>query len=659
MYKQYAERKKHFYHLVDASPWPIVVSFLMKSFAILLALSFHYDDAWILFGCLDVNNVIYLTNNIVYLFIFYLNDLNIYFWYFFVSCLSSAIIFWFRDVVLESTSLGYHTKNVKKLLRFGFLLFIMSEVMFFFSFFWTFFHSSLVPSIQIGGIWPPLSVVVPYTWDLPFLNTILLLSSGAWITAAHYMLLSSGNKKDNFDYFYFGVPVCNLSDFVKYFCSFESYSNILATLNFKKLQLLWVKINLYYNSVTLFNNTNNLYVSVLYNFFIDRKDRFGRNYKRLHTTKYYFYNRVRLDLPGMFYEFFMFKAYKTSFTKDDCDWFDNVINFVKKFFVNMFNFWAEYIILSSLSVSKSRKYIFEDLLSILKVTNKNIENFVHRSFFERTNIGQFIRFLFFCFQSVIFYIIDSSLFQSFFKFWFYIYYGLYVRILWCLNIFHSVSVEDDFRFYALLDYKNRLFNAVKLKLFFIYNLDFFNEFSSSGFLLWNSRLRFGSFKNQNLFLSFNMLLISVNLLLIHYERLNLSTFEFKYFKLHTYEKFYDFYLRLYERILKEVKLYITNLFLFLTLICGAAFLFCQAAEYYENLFEICDSVYGSTFYIMTGFHGLHVLVGMIFIFVIKFRLNFKHFTKRHHLGLSFSIWYWHFVDIVWIILFLIVYIWGS
>jgi len=89
---------------------------------------------------------------------------------------------WFNDVVIEATYEGNHTKKVQKGLRRGMLLFIVSEIMFFFAFFWSFFHSSLIPSISIGAVWPPQGIEVLNFLGLPFLNTLLLLSSGVSVT---------------------------------------------------------------------------------------------------------------------------------------------------------------------------------------------------------------------------------------------------------------------------------------------------------------------------------------------------------------------------------------------------------------------------------------------------------------------------------------------
>nr|WRW55917.1 cytochrome c oxidase subunit III [Thylacodes adamsii] len=98
--------------------------------------------------------------------------------------------------------------------------------------------------------------------------------------------------------------------------------------------------------------------------------------------------------------------------------------------------------------------------------------------------------------------------------------------------------------------------------------------------------------------------------------------------------------------------------LFLTVLLGLYFTFLQAGEYYETTFTIADSVYGSTFFVATGFHGLHVLIGSIFLIVCWFRMLAHHFSTGHHFGFEAAAWYWHFVDVVWLFLYLSIYWWG-
>jgi len=99
---------------------------------------------------------------------------------------------WALDVKTEKT-LGFHTLPVNQSLRFGMILFISSEVMFFFSFFWAYFYASRSPVIQLGALWPPIShsEVIVDNWAIPLLNTLLLVSSGARVTWCHETLTLS------------------------------------------------------------------------------------------------------------------------------------------------------------------------------------------------------------------------------------------------------------------------------------------------------------------------------------------------------------------------------------------------------------------------------------------------------------------------------------
>lgn len=100
-------------------------------------------------------------------------------------------------------------------------------------------------------------------------------------------------------------------------------------------------------------------------------------------------------------------------------------------------------------------------------------------------------------------------------------------------------------------------------------------------------------------------------------------------------------------------------YLALTVFLGLSFLVFQFSEYRHTSFNISDSVYGSLFFMITGFHGFHVLIGTIFLAVQLLRFYFMHFGKRRHLGFELAIWYWHFVDVVWIFVYSCVYVWGS
>jgi cytochrome c oxidase subunit 3 len=103
----------------------------------------------------------------------------------------------------------------------------------------------------------------------------------------------------------------------------------------------------------------------------------------------------------------------------------------------------------------------------------------------------------------------------------------------------------------------------------------------------------------------------------------------------------------------------TIAFMWLTVLLGFVFLCVQGYEYYHAYTDLnlrLDSgVYGSTFFMLTGFHGFHVFVGMIMLLVITLRLQKGHFTKERHFGFEGAAWYWHFVDVVWLGLYVVVY----
>jgi len=96
-----------------------------------------------------------------------------------------------------------------------------------------------------------------------------------------------------------------------------------------------------------------------------------------------------------------------------------------------------------------------------------------------------------------------------------------------------------------------------------------------------------------------------------------------------------------------------------TVLLGGYFTSLQALEYYEASFRLADSVYGSTFFVATGFHGLHVIVGSVFLLTCLKRCKSGHFRNLHHFGFEAAAWYWHFVDVVWLFLYISIYWWGG
>lgn len=97
----------------------------------------------------------------------------------------------------------------------------------------------------------------------------------------------------------------------------------------------------------------------------------------------------------------------------------------------------------------------------------------------------------------------------------------------------------------------------------------------------------------------------------------------------------------------------------ITVVLGVFFTWLQAGEYFISSFSIADGAYGATFFIITGFHGMHVLIGTAFLIVCWIRTYLYHFRDKHHyFGFDAAVWYWHFVDVVWIGLYGAVYVWG-
>jgi len=184
------------YHLVAPSPWPIAVSFSLMSLALSLGLTMHGY----------INNVVVLLLSII------------------VVLYSMGL--WFRDIIAEGTYLGDHTLAVRKGLNYGFLLFVVSEILIFAGIFWAYFHSAMSPTVELGGVWPPVGIEAIGATELPLLNTIILLASGATITYSHHGIIE-GNRK----YALSGLFITLWLIIIFVICQYIEYTNATFTIS--------------------------------------------------------------------------------------------------------------------------------------------------------------------------------------------------------------------------------------------------------------------------------------------------------------------------------------------------------------------------------------------------------------------------------------------
>jgi len=158
--------KFHPFHIVSLSPWPIIGAISAWNFTSIIAISFIFKISTIFFTSIIIITII--------------------------------SIIWWKDVSRESTYQGFHQFIVENGLKIGIILFIASEIIFFTSFFWSYFHSRISPNIEIGQNWPPILIKSFDPINVPLLNTIILVSSGVSVTWSHHAIVSNYKKEANF-----------------------------------------------------------------------------------------------------------------------------------------------------------------------------------------------------------------------------------------------------------------------------------------------------------------------------------------------------------------------------------------------------------------------------------------------------------------------------
>lgn len=187
---------RHPYHLVEVSPWPFLASLSFLVFGVNFISTIQSTQT--IFGT---------SSNTIGLIISF-------------SCILLVLFQWWRDVLREGQA-GYHTQKVQNGILIGFVLFLISEIMLFLSFFWAYFYSSLIPDVTLGGVWPPIGIHKIDAWSIPLLGSCILLGSGFILTLGHHLFLT-GNKDLSLLYMAISVIVGTSFIFLQYTEYFSS-----------------------------------------------------------------------------------------------------------------------------------------------------------------------------------------------------------------------------------------------------------------------------------------------------------------------------------------------------------------------------------------------------------------------------------------------------
>ena len=209
------------YHLISSSPFPILAAWWRMIIFVQVFELFYYKDVEKTWEC--------ICDEQHYLYVFFI-----------------VLVYWWRRVNIEASYLGYHTKITQKMIRCGILLFILWEVMFFFSFFWAFFHRSLAPSPYIGNVWPPKGVPLPSSRGWPLLGTIILLTSRGAVTYCHRQIRREGTIPLWTPWFNFNREfLLGISSFFS-FLREKLEEEVVAQGKIKKLQIVKILVNVFF-----------------------------------------------------------------------------------------------------------------------------------------------------------------------------------------------------------------------------------------------------------------------------------------------------------------------------------------------------------------------------------------------------------------------------
>jgi len=515
---------RHPYHLVTVSPWPFSISFSIAA-ALLGVLSFFHrymlSDTLMQVGLMFMLYVMYR---------------------------------WFVDIAKEGTLEGSHLEKVQFGLKAGMLLFITSEVCFFFAFFWSFFHASLAPAIQIGGVWPPLGLVVFNPWDIPLLNTLILLTSGAAVTWAHFAVKSS------------------------------SKTGLRDMWEWDPRSLIWSR------------QAQHLFLLSKFLRFKSFKHKIVRYRPRFFgcKDKLRLYPMRRVRFVTKF--FYFFDLYRTWSVRGFC-W--AVVSQKRS------NSWLglafrRHVAEFSLSILS---FLWHFLLPRYKATDRFFADFFYFRVRRRLYFFKRVR------------------------------YRYSRRLKWSYRRMrrHTFCCVAQ-AYLSRARRRRRKQRRAERKLLV-------NLFHKRKFRWLSRRNRVTSFFVSPFFHVFKFFSGFNTVFLYMFCLRAIQFFNFK------------------PRIMRTRQEVLYGFFV--TIILGALFTSIQYYEYLHSTFTIADSVYGTTFFLTTGFHGLHVIIGTLLLLVSFKRMYSYQFTNAHHVGMEAAIWYWHFVDVVWLGLYISVYHWGG